>query len=64
MIYINIYIVYICFTISTVLSELSLFFLFELVFHMTIYYGVVVQLLRKTREEAVQLLSCCLWRKK
>lgn len=31
---------------------------------MTTYYEVVVQLLRKTCEETVQLLSCCLWRKK
>lgn len=31
---------------------------------MTTYYEVVVQLFRKTCEETVQLLSCCLWRKK
>lgn len=31
---------------------------------MTTYYEVVIQLLRKTCEETVQLLSCCLWRKK
>lgn len=39
-------------------------FVWTCLFHMTTYYEVVIQLLRKTCEETVQLLSCCLWRKK
>lgn len=63
MIYINIYTVYICFTISTVLIWVVTVLSFELVFFIFIMKWWFSYLEKKC-EETVQLLSCCLWRKK